>query len=323
MSTVELDNLAAETAAAMTTMHHEYDTLAARITVSNMHKETASTKQFSQLIEALYNYMDPKKKNCRSPLVSEKTYLVVQKYAKEIDSAIKHHNDYEFNYFGLKTLERSYLLRMNGKIAERPQQLFMRVAIGIHGDDITSVLDTYRLMSTKHFTHATPTLFNAGTPHPQLASCFLLSMKEDSIDGIFDTLKDCAKISKAAGGIGLAASHIRATGSYINGTGGTSNGIIPMIRVYNNTARYVDQGGNKRPGSFAIYLEPWHADIFDFIELRTNTGKDEIRARDIHLGLWVPDLFMKRVEMDGDWSLFCPDEAPGLCETWGDEFEVS
>ncbi|KAJ8101727.1 ribonucleotide reductase [Lipomyces tetrasporus] len=319
VSTVELDNLAAETAAYLTTAHPDYAVLAARIAVSNLHKQT--TKQFSQVVSELYHYINPKNGK-PSPMISETTYNIVQKYADELNSAIVYERDFQYNYFGFKTLERSYLLRIDGKVAERPQHMIMRVAVGIHGDDIEKAIETYTLMSQRYFTHASPTLYNAGTPQPQLSSCFLVSMKEDSIEGIYDTLKTCALISKTAGGIGLHIHNIRATGSYIAGTNGTSNGIVPMLRVYNNTARYVDQGGNKRPGAFAIYLEPWHADVFEFIDLRKNHGKEEVRARDLFYALWIPDLFMKRVEANEDWCLFCPSEAPGLADVWGEEFEA-
>ena len=255
-------------------------------------------------------------------MISKETYDAVMKHAEELNSAIVYDRDFNYQYFGFKTLERSYLLRINGKVAERPQQMIMRVAVGIHGEDIESAIETYNLMSNKYFTHASPTLFNAGTPRPQLSSCFLIDMKEDSIEGIYDTLKTCAMISKSAGGIGLNIHRIRATGSYIGGTNGTSNGLIPMLRVYDATARYVDQGGNKRPGAFAIYLEPWHADIFGWLDLRKNHGKEENRARDLFYALWVPDLFMKRVEANGNWTLFCPNEAPGLADIYGDEFEA-
>ncbi|KAK9431000.1 ribonucleotide reductase [Lipomyces doorenjongii] len=317
VTTVELDNLAAETAAYLTTAHPDYAVLAARIAISNLHKQT--TKQFSHVISDLYHYINPKNGK-HSPMISEPIFNIIQKHADELNSAIVYDRDFQYNYFGFKTLERSYLLRINGKVAERPQHMIMRVAVGIHGDDIERAIETYNLMSQRYFTHGSPTLYNAGTPQPQLSSCFLVSMKEDSIEGIYDTLKTCALISKTAGGIGLNIHNIRATGSYIAGTNGTSNGIIPMLRVFNNTARYVDQGGNKRPGAFAIYLEPWHADVFEFIDLRKNHGKEEVRARDLFYALWIPDLFMQRVEANGDWSLFCPSEAPGLADVWGEEF---
>ncbi|MBX7242510.1 MAG: ribonucleoside-diphosphate reductase subunit alpha [Bacteroidia bacterium] len=316
--TTELDNLAAETAAAMTTKHPDYAKLAARIAVSNLHKSTK--KSFSETIRDLYKYLDPKTGEMAA-LISDELYQTVKKHADELDSAIIYDRDYNFDYFGFKTLERSYLLKLNGKIAERPQHMIMRVAVGIHGEDIASAIETYNLMSEKWFTHATPTLFNAGTPRPQLSSCFLVTMQDDSIEGIYETLKQCALISQSAGGIGLSIHNIRATGSYIKGTNGNSNGIVPMLRVFNDTARYVDQGGGKRKGAFAIYLEPWHADIFEFLELRKNHGKEEARARDLFFALWTPDLFMKRVKEDGTWSLFCPNEAPGLCDVYGEEFE--
>ncbi|KAF2086129.1 hypothetical protein K490DRAFT_67052 [Saccharata proteae CBS 121410] len=319
VTTVQLDDLAAETAAYMTVTHPDYAILAARIAVSNLHKQTK--KQFSAVIADLYNYVNPKNRK-PSPMISQQTYDTVMKHADELNSAIVYDRDFNYQYFGFKTLERSYLLRVDGKVAERPQQMIMRVAVGIHGDDIEKAIETYNLMSNKYFTHASPTLFNAGTPNPQLASCFLIDMKEDSIEGIYDTLKTCAMISKTAGGIGLNVHRIRATGSYIGGTNGTSNGLIPMLRVYNNTARYVDQGGNKRPGAFAIYLEPWHADVFSFLDLRKNHGKEEVRARDLFYALWIPDLFMKRVEANGNWTLMCPNECPGLADVYGDEFEA-
>ncbi|KAJ3729268.1 ribonucleotide reductase alpha subunit [Lentinula raphanica] len=319
VTTVELDNLAAETAAYLTTKHPDYAILAARIAVSNLHKETK--KNFSSVITDLYEYINPKTGK-PAPMVSEDTYRTVMAHKDTLDSAIIYNRDFSYNYFGFKTLERSYLIRLNGRIAERPQHMIMRVAVGIHGDDIEHVLETYNLMSERYFTHATPTLFNAGTPSPQMSSCFLVCMKDDSIEGIYDTLKNCALISKSAGGIGISIHNIRATGSYIAGTNGYSNGIVPMLRAYNATARYVDQGGNKRPGAFAIYLEPWHADIFAMIDLRKNHGKEEVRARDLFYALWIPDLFMKRVEAGGTWSLFCPSEAPGLHEVYGDEFEA-
>jgi ribonucleoside-diphosphate reductase subunit M1 len=310
---------AAETAAYMTVTHPDYAILAARIAVSNLHKQTK--KQFSSVIHDLYTYINPKN-NKRQPMISESVYNIIQTHAEELNSAIVYDRDFNYQFFGFKTLERSYLLRINGKIAERPQHMLMRVAVGIHGEDIEKAIETYDMMSQKFFTHASPTLFNAGTPQPQMSSCFLIDIKDDSIEGIYDTLKTCAMISKTAGGIGLNVHCIRATGSYIGGTNGTSNGLIPMLRVYNNTARYVDQGGNKRPGAFAIYLEPWHADVFSFLDLRKNHGKEEVRARDLFYALWVPDLFMKRVQENGDWTLFCPNEAPGLADVWGDEFEA-
>ncbi|KAF9645789.1 ribonucleotide reductase alpha subunit [Thelephora ganbajun] len=318
VTTKELDNLAAETAAYLTTKHPDYAILAARIAVSNLHKETK--KSFSQVIHDLYSYVNPKNGK-RASMISEETYKTVKENATILDSAIIYDRDFNYNFFGFKTLERSYLLKVNGVPAERPQHMLMRVAVGIHGSDTKRVIETYNLMSERYFTHASPTLFNAGTPHPQLSSCFLVCMKDDSIEGIYDTLKQCAMISKTAGGIGLSIHCIRATGSYIAGTNGYSNGIVPMLRAYDATARYVDQGGNKRPGAFAVYLEPWHSDVFEFLDLRKNHGKEEVRARDLFYALWTPDLFMKRVEADGQWSLFCPNEAPGLHEVWGREFE--
>lgn len=317
VTTTELDNLAAETAANMATDHPEYALLAARIAVSNLHKNT--DKSFSQTMNALYNYVDPKTGE-KAGLIGDITIDTINKHAQKLDSAIIYDRDYAFDFFGFKTLERSYLLRMDGKVVERPQHLLMRAAVGIHGDDVEAAIETYNLMSEKWFIHATPTLFNAGTPKPQLSSCFLLSATEDSISGIFETLSRCAKISQSAGGIGLSIHNIRAKGSYIKGTGGTSNGIIPMLKVFNDTARYVDQGGGKRKGAFAIYLEPWHADIKDFLDLKKNHGKEEMRARDLFYALWIPDLFMQRVKENGDWSLFCPNECPGLHDTYGAEF---
>lgn len=318
VTTTELDNLAAETAAYLTTKHPDYALLAARIAVSNLHKDT--TKQFSLVVEKLYNYVNPKI-NKHSPKVTKEFYELVTANAEKLNSAIIYDRDYNYNYFGFKTLYRSYLMQLDGEVIERPQHMLMRVAVGIHGADIDAAIETYNLMSEKAFTHASPTLFHAGTPTPQLSSCFLLTMKDDSIEGIYDTLKTCAIVSKHAGGVGLNIHCIRAAGSYIAGTSGVSNGLVPMLRVFNNTARYVDQGGNKRPGAFAIYLEPWHADVFDFLDLRKNTGKEEARARDLFYALWIPDLFMKRVQADGDWSLMCPHECPGLADCYGEEFE--
>ncbi|MEM8566934.1 MAG: ribonucleoside-diphosphate reductase subunit alpha [Bacteroidota bacterium] len=318
VTTVELDNLAAETAASMTVKHPDFAKLAARIAISNLHKVTS--KSFSNTMKRLYTYVDPKTSE-NAPLISTEAYGVIKKNAALLDSSIIYDRDFGYDYFGFKTLERSYLMKVDGKIVERPQHMLMRVAVGIHMDDIDSVIETYNLLSEKWFTHATPTLFNAATPKPQLSSCFLLTMKDDSIDGIYDTLKQTAKISQSAGGIGLSIHNVRATGSYIKGTGGVSNGIVPMLRNFDMTARYVDQGGGKRKGSFAIYLEPWHADIFEFLDLKKNHGKEELRARDLFYALWISDLFMKRVEENGDWSLFCPNEAPGLAEAYGDDFE--
>jgi len=319
VTTVELDNLAAEIAATMTTSHPDYAVLAARIAVSNLHKETK--KKFSDVIEDLYN-MTHKQTGKPIPMISDYHRKVVQEYKDRLDAAIVYERDFQYQYFGFKTLERSYLLKIDGKVVERPQQMLMRAAVGIHGDNIDAAIETYDLLSQRLFTHASPTLFNAATPRPQLSSCFLLTMHSDSIEGIYDTLKQCALISKSAGGIGVNVHCIRSKGSYIAGTNGNSNGLVPMLRVFNNTARYVDQGGNKRPGAFAIYLEPWHADIYDFLDLKKNHGKEENRARDLFYAMWIPDLFMKRVESDGEWSLMCPDKCPGLHEVWGEEFEA-
>eukprot|EP01054_Gregarina_sp_Poly1_P000382 Gregarina_sp_Poly_1__381@NODE_1095_length_5109_cov_377_047997_g759_i0_p1_GENE_NODE_1095_length_5109_cov_377_047997_g759_i0NODE_1095_length_5109_cov_377_047997_g759_i0_p1_ORF_typecomplete_len840_score81_87Ribonuc_red_lgC/PF02867_15/2_7e190Ribonuc_red_lgN/PF00317_21/6_5e03Ribonuc_red_lgN/PF00317_21/9e31ATPcone/PF03477_16/1_2e15ATPcone/PF03477_16/1e04Ly6_related/PF06579_12/0_087_NODE_1095_length_5109_cov_377_047997_g759_i024534972 len=316
ISTSELDNLAAQTCAYMAATHPDFSKLAARISVSNLHKNTKD--DFVAVIEDLYLYHDNQGRN--ASLIAKDVYDFVIANSEELNKIISYDRDFEFDYFAFKTLERSYLLRMKGKIVERPQHLFLRVSCGIHCGDLNKVRETYELMSQKYFTHATPTLFNSGTPHPQMSSCFLLQMTEDSICGIFDTLKSCALISKSAGGIGLAIHKIRASGTYISGTNGRSNGIIPMLRVYNDTARYVDQGGGKRKGSFAIYLEPWHADIFEFLDMRKNHGKEEARARDLFYALWVCDLFMQRVEADAEWTLMCPHLCPGLPETHGDEF---
>ena len=319
VTTSELDNLAAETAASMTISHPDYAQLAARIAVSNLHKNT--NKSFSETMNEMFHYVNPRT-NQEAPLLSEEVHNVIQENAELLNSHIIYNRDFNYDYFGFKTLERSYLLKINGKIVERPQHMLMRVAVGIHLNDLESVIETYDLMSKKFFTHATPTLFNAGTPKPQMSSCFLLAMKDDSIDGIYDTLKQTAKISQSAGGIGLSIHNVRATGSYIRGTNGTSNGIVPMLRVFNDTARYVDQGGGKRKGSFAIYLETWHADIFEFLDLKKNTGKEEMRARDLFFAMWTSDLFMKRVEEDSHWTLMCPNECPKLCDVYGDEFEA-
>ncbi len=318
VSTQDLDNLAAEIAATMTVKHPDYAKLAARIAISNLHK--TSSKSFSNTMKRLYTYVDPKTGE-NAPLVSKETYGIVKKNAAVLDSTIIYDRDFNYDYFGYKTLERSYLMKLDGKIVERPQHMLMRVAVGIHGEEMDKVVETYHLLSEKWFTHATPTLFNAGTPKPQLSSCFLLTMKDDSIDGIYDTLKQCAKISQSAGGIGLSIHNVRAKGSYIKGTGGVSNGIVPMLRNFDMTARYVDQGGGKRKGSFAMYLEPWHADIFDFLDLKKNHGKEEMRARDLFYAMWIPDLFMKRVEANEEWTLLCPNECPGLADAYGDDFE--
>lgn len=319
VTTSELDNLAAETAASMTVSHPDYAQLAARIAVSNLHKNTK--KSFSETMTDMFNYVNPRT-NQESPLISDEVYEVIMANAERLDSTIIYNRDFNYDYFGFKTLERSYLLRINGQIVERPQHMLMRVSVGIHLNDIESAIETYELMSKKFFTHATPTLFNAGTPKPQMSSCFLLTMQDDSIDGIYDTLKQTAKISQSAGGIGLSIHNVRATGSYIRGTNGTSNGIVPMLRVFNDTARYVDQGGGKRKGSFAIYVEPWHADIFDFLDLRKNHGKEEMRARDLFYAMWMNDLFMKRVQEDALWTLMCPNECPGLYDVYGEEFDA-
>jgi ribonucleoside-diphosphate reductase alpha chain len=319
VTTTELDNLAAETAASLTTRHPDFALLASRIAISNLHKNTK--KSFSETMKDLYEYIDPKTGK-KAPLVSEEAMEVINTHTDLLDSTIIYDRDFGYDYFGFKTLEKSYLLKLNNKVVERPQHMLMRVSVGIHLNDIDAVIETYNLMSERWFTHATPTLFNSGTPKPQLSSCFLLQMQSDSIEGIYNTLKQTAQISQSAGGIGLSIHNVRATGSYIRGTNGTSNGIVPMLRVFNDTARYVDQGGGKRKGSFAVYLEPWHADIFEFLELKKNHGKEEIRARDLFYALWVPDLFMKRVKEEGEWSLFCPNEAPGLADCYGMEFEM-
>ncbi len=319
VTTTELDNLTAEVAATMTVKHPDYAQLASRIAVSNLHKNTK--KSFSETMKDLYTYLDPKTGE-RAALLADDVHKLIEDNADLLDSAIIYDRDFSYDYFGFKTLERSYLLRLHGQVVERPQHMLMRVAVGIHKNDLDSAIATYNDLSEGWYTHATPTLFNAGTPKPQMSSCFLLQLKDDSISGIYDTLKQCAQISQSAGGIGLSIHNLRAKGSYIKGTNGTSNGIVPMLRVFNDTARYVDQGGGKRKGSFAIYLEPWHADIHDFLELKKNHGKEEMRARDLFFALWIPDLFMKRVEQNGDWTLMCPNECPGLADTFGDKFEA-
>jgi ribonucleoside-diphosphate reductase alpha chain len=318
VTTTELDNLAAEVCASLTVKHPDYATLAARIAISNLHKTTSQS--FSNTMKRLYTFVNPATGE-NAALLDPEVYGIIKQNAAKLDEVIDYKRDFDYDYFGFKTLERSYLIRLSGKVVERPQHMLMRVAVGIHKNDMEAVIETYHLLSEKWFTHATPTLFNAGTPKPQLSSCFLLTMKDDSIDGIYDTLKQCAKISQSAGGIGLSIHHVRAKGSYIKGTNGVSNGIVPMLRNFDMTARYVDQGGGKRKGSFAIYLEPWHADIKDFLELKRNHGKEEMRARDLFYALWIPDLFMKRVEENKEWSLFCPNEAPGLSDCYGEEFE--
>lgn len=319
VTTSELDNLAAEVSATMTTAHPDYARLAARISVSNLHKNTKKT--FSEVMEDLYTYVNPRTEK-EAPLLSDEVYKVIMENKDLLDSTIIYNRDFGYDYFGFKTLERSYLLKLNGQIAERPQHMLMRVSIGIHLNDLESAIETYELMSKKYFTHATPTLFNSGTPKPQMSSCFLLTMKDDSIDGIYDTLKQTAKISQSAGGIGLAIHNVRATGSYIAGTNGTSNGIVPMLKVFNDTARYVDQGGGKRKGSFAMYIEPWHADIMNFLDLKKNHGAEELRARDLFYAMWTPDLFMKRVQENAEWTLMCPNECPGLSDVHSEEFET-
>ena len=319
VTTSELDNLTAEVSATMTVKHPDYAQLASRIAVSNLHKNTK--KSFSETMKDLYTYLDPKT-GAKAALLADDVHKLIEDNADLLDSAIIYDRDFTYDFFGFKTLERSYLLRLHGQVVERPQHMLMRVAIGIHKSDLDSAIATYNDLSEGWYTHATPTLFNAGTPKPQMSSCFLLQLKDDSISGIYDTLKQCAQISQSAGGIGLNIHNLRAKGSYITGTNGTSNGIVPMLRVFNDTARYVDQGGGKRKGSFAIYLEPWHADIHDFLELKKNHGKEEMRARDLFFALWIPDLFMKRVEQNGDWTLMCPNECPGLADTWGEKFEA-
>ena len=314
-----LDQLAMETAASLTTKHPDYSVLAARIAITSLHKETK--KSFSETVEDLYNYVDPNTR-LHSPIVSEKFNALVKANADEIDSAIVHSRDHNFDYFGYKTLEKSYLLKLNGKVAERPQYMYMRTALQIWGDNLERAFKTYNELSEGYYTHATPTLFNSGTPRPQLSSCFLLDTESDSIEGIFDTLKEAALISKNAGGIGISFNKVRSKGTYIAGTNGTSNGIVPFLKIFNETARAVDQGGGKRKGSIAIYMEPWHGDIMDFLDLRKNQGKDEIRARDLFLAMWVNDLFMERIELDEDWALMCPHECAGLNETYGEEFRA-
>jgi ribonucleoside-diphosphate reductase alpha subunit len=317
IETTKIDELTAEQCAAMSSIHPDYNRLAGYIVVSNHQKNTQSL--FSEVMKSLYFFKD--KHDQHKPLISHQLHIIVEKYGELLDSMIIHERDYLIDYFGFKTLERSYLMRINNKAIERIQHLWLRVALGIHGQDIEKVRTTYEYMSQKYFTHATPTLYNAGTPHPQLSSCFLEAMEDDSIDGIYNTLKDCALISKWAGGIGLHIHNIRASGSHIRGTNGHSNGIVPMLKVFNNTAKYVDQGGGRRNGSFAIYLEPWHADIEIFLQMRKNHGDEELKARDLFYALWIPDLFMERVKSDGLWTLMCPDECPGLSDVYGDEFK--
>ena len=317
IKTSELDILAVETAATLSTINSDYRILAARIAISNLHKNTES--DFAKNIETFYNYIHPKTGES-FPLISKEIYDIIQKNKEKLNSTINYDRDFDLTIFGFKTLEKSYLLKLNGEVKERPQQMWLRVAVGIHGEDIDAAIETYNLMSQKYFTHATPTLFNAGTNRPQLSSCFLLTMKDDSIKGIYDTLSQCANISQYAGGIGLSIHNIRAKGSFIKGTNGTSNGVVPMLQVFNYTARYVDQGGGKRKGSFAMYLEPWHADVEDFLELRKQTGNENTKAVDLFYALWIPNLFMERVLQNGTWTLFCPHETPGLCDVYGEEF---
>ena len=319
VTTRELDQLAAETAASLASQHPDYSRLAARICVDDLHRSTKDT--FTDVITDLRDYIDPESGK-HAPLISEEVYGIIMENAEILNNHIDYSRDHNYDYFGFKTLERSYLLRLNGEIAERPQHMLLRVAVGIHHANISKALETYDLMSQGYFTHATPTLFNSGTPTPQMSSCFLLTMQDDSLDGIYDTLKQCALISKSAGGIGLSIHHIRSKGSYIKGTNGESNGIVPMLRVFNDTARYVDQGGGKRKGSIAIYLEPWHPDILAFLDLKKNHGKEELRARDLFYALWTPDLFMQRVEENANWSFFCPNECPGLQDAYGAEFKA-
>ena len=318
VTTRELDQLAAETAASLASHHPDYSKLAARICVDDLHRSTKGT--FSEIITDLREFIDPESGE-HAPLISEEVYEIIMANKETLDSYVDYGRDFNYDYFGFKTLERSYLLKLNGEVAERPQHMLMRVAVGIHQENIEKALETYDLMSQGYFTHATPTLFNSGTPTPQMSSCFLLTMQDDSLVGIYDTLKQCALISKSAGGIGLSIHHVRSKGSYIKGTNGESNGIVPMLRVFNDTARYVDQGGGKRKGSIAIYLEPWHPDIIQFLDLRKNHGKEELRARDLFYALWTPDLFMERVEQNADWSFFCPNECPGLQDAYGEEFK--
>jgi len=317
IKTQVLDQLAMETAASLATKHPDYSILAARLAITNLHKETK--KSFSETVTDLYKYIDPKTGK-HSPIVSESFHNIVKKHADEIDSAIVHSRDHNFDYFGFKTLEKSYLLKLDGKVAERPQYMYMRTALQVWGENLEKVIETYNTLSEGYYTHATPTLFNSGTGRPQLSSCFLLDVENDSIEGIFNTLKESAQISKNAGGIGISFTKVRSKGTYIAGTNGTSNGIIPFLKIYNETARAVDQGGGKRKGSIAIYMEPWHADIMEFLDLRKNQGKDEIRARDLFLAMWMNDLFMERVELDENWTLMCPHECSGLTETYGQEF---
>ena len=326
ITTHQIDELAAEQCATLVTTHPDYGTLASHIVVSNMHKQTDA--KFSDAMKQLSSFTNQSGK--QTTLLDPDVFSFIEAHSDALNSMVADRRDYLLDYFGLKTLERSYLMKVNGKLVERPQYMFLRVACGIHSlsqegsivDTLSAIKETYDLMSQKFYTHATPTLFNSGTPRPQMSSCYLIAMEDDSIDGIFNTLKDCAMISKWAGGIGLHVHNVRSEGSHIRGTNGISNGLVPMLRVFNSTARYVDQGGGKRNGSFAVYLEPWHPDILDFLELRKNHGDEETKARDLFYALWVPDLFMKRVKENGSWSLFCPDQCPGLAEVYGAEFEA-
>ena len=317
ITTTQIDNLTSEQCASMASIRPEYSILASRLSISNHHKNTSNS--FFSVVDKLYNNSDIFDKH--TPIVTKKLFDIANKYKDEFEKIIDYERDYLIDYFGFKTLERAYLMKINGVVIERPQHMWLRVAIGIHDDNFDEIIETYNLLSQKYFTHGTPTLFNAGTPRPQLSSCFLIGMNDDSIRGIYHTLSDCALISKWAGGIGLHIHNVRASGSHIRGTNGTSNGIVPMLRVFNNTAKYVDQGGGKRNGSFAIYLEPWHADIQVFLQMRKNHGDEELKARDLFYALWIPDLFMKRVKEDKEWTLMCPDECPGLSDVYGDDFE--
>ena len=316
ISTTKIDELSAEQCASMSSIHMDYNTLAGRIIISNHQKNTQPF--FTTVVEQLYHYLD--KHNKSSPLVSEELYQLSRLHGDTFNNMCNYSRDYLIDYFGFKTLERSYLMKINGKLVERIQHMWLRVAIGIHGNNLEKIKETYDCMSQKYFTHATPTLFNAGSPHPQLSSCFLIAMESDSVDGIYNTLKDCANISKWAGGIGLHIHNVRASGSHIRGTNGTSNGIVPMLKVFNNTAKYIDQGGGRRNGSFAIYLEPWHADIELFLQMRKNHGDEDLKARDLFYALWIPDLFMERIKTNGKWTLMCPDECPGLANVYGQDF---
>ena len=318
ISTTKIDELSAEQCASMASVHHDYSTLATRLIIANHSKKTSS--MFVDTMNKLY--MNKDKHGKHSPLITDDMMITARTYQDEFNQLCNYTRDYLIDYFGFKTLERAYLMKVNGVIVERPQHMWLRVAMGIHGEDMEKIKETYELMSQKYFTHATPTLFNAGTPHPQLSSCYLIAMEDDSIEGIYNTLKDCALISKWAGGIGLHIHNVRASGSDIRGTNGSSNGIVPMLRVFNHTAKYVDQGGGKRNGSFAMYMEPWHADIESFLDLRKNHGDEDLKARDLFYAIWMPDLFMERVKAGEDWTLMCPDECPGLSDVYGDAFKT-